>query len=81
MTAPVSSPITAPVRRLPTVPTGALPPLSDPTLSPPPPDVGRAELEDAMTMMYLLLNAAYSVVYVSILLSAAAFVFTRRDFK
>ena len=31
--------------------------------------------------MYLLLNAAYAVVYVLILVSAAAFVFTRRDFK
>jgi len=30
---------------------------------------------------FLLLNTAYSVVYVSILVSAAAFVFTRRDFK
>ena len=31
--------------------------------------------------MYLLLNTAYSVVYVSILVSAATFIFTRRDFK
>jgi ABC-type transport system involved in multi-copper enzyme maturation permease subunit len=30
---------------------------------------------------YLWLNAAYSVVYVSILVSAATFIFTRRDFK
>lgn len=30
---------------------------------------------------YLLLNAAYSIVYVAILLSAASFIFTRRDFK
>jgi len=29
----------------------------------------------------LLVNAAYSIVYVSILVSAATFVFTRRDFK
>ena len=30
---------------------------------------------------YLLLNAAYTVVYVAILVSAATFIFTRRDFK
>jgi ABC-type transport system involved in multi-copper enzyme maturation permease subunit len=30
---------------------------------------------------YLLLNTAYAVVYVSILVSAATFIFARRDFK
>jgi ABC-type transport system involved in multi-copper enzyme maturation permease subunit len=30
---------------------------------------------------YLLLNAAYSVVYIAVLVSAATFIFTRRDFK
>jgi hypothetical protein len=30
---------------------------------------------------YLLVNTAYTFVYVSMLVSAAAFVFARRDFK
>ena len=30
---------------------------------------------------YLLLNTAYAVVYVSVLLAAATFIFMRRDFK
>jgi hypothetical protein len=30
---------------------------------------------------YLLLNTAYAVVYVSILVCAATFIFVRRDFK
>ncbi len=30
---------------------------------------------------YLLLNTAYAVVYIAMLVSAATFIFTRRDFK
>jgi hypothetical protein len=60
MTAPVSPQKIAPLplAPLPSTPGSAVP--GDPTLLPPPADITRAELQDAMTMIYLLLNARAS---------------------
>jgi hypothetical protein len=60
MTAPVSSPTPQPVRLAPLHTPMALAAPSDTALLPPPEDVTRVQLEDAMTMIYMLLNARAS---------------------
>jgi hypothetical protein len=60
MTAPVTSQKTAALHLAP-LPSTPAPGVSiDPALLPPPAEVSRAELQDAMTMIYLLLNARAS---------------------
>jgi hypothetical protein len=60
MTVPVTSQKTAPLHLVPLPSASGSAASIDPALLPPPTDVSRAELQDAMTMIYLLLNTRAS---------------------